>query len=82
VAGADLIVDAIPDEPGRSLLEAHRRMHPSVPICVELPTDAGDLAASAAQIPKGSSDAVVVGILQRLAKAVPTDAAPFSANEV
>jgi hypothetical protein len=41
-AGADVIVDAVPDEAGRSLLDAHRRIHPSVPICVELPSGGTD----------------------------------------
>ncbi len=70
-AGADVIVDAVPDEPGRSLLEAHRRIHPSVPICVELPSGERDLDAAVSTIPLGTSDAVVVGILERLAKDAP-----------
>jgi len=70
-AGADVIVDAVRDEPGRSLLEAHRRVHPSVPICVELPSGEGDLDAAVSTIPLGTSDAVVVGILERLAKDAP-----------
>jgi hypothetical protein len=70
-AGADVIVDAVPDEPGRSLLEAHRRIHPSVPICVELPSGERDLDAPVSTIPLGTSDPVVVGILERLAKDAP-----------
>jgi hypothetical protein len=67
-AGADVIVDAVPDEPGRSLLEAHRRIHPSVPICVELPSGEGDLDAAVSKIPPGADDSVVMGLLERLAK--------------
>jgi RimJ/RimL family protein N-acetyltransferase len=70
-AGADLIVDAVPHETGRSLLDAHRRVHPSVPICVELPSGESDLDATASEIPRGTSDTVVIGILERLAKKAP-----------
>ena len=75
-AGADVIVDAVPDEPGRSLLEAHRRIHPSVPICVELPSGESDLDAAVSTIPRGASDAAVVGILERLAKDAPVRGRP------
>jgi len=75
-AGADVIVDAVPDEPGRSLLEAHRRIHPSVPICVELPSGDSDLDAAASTIRRGTSDAAVMGILERLAKDAPVRALP------
>jgi hypothetical protein len=70
-AGADVIIEALPDEPGRSLLEPHRRVHPSVPICVELPSGESDLDATASEIPCGTSDTVVMGILERLAKKDP-----------
>jgi hypothetical protein len=70
-AGADLIVDAVPHETGRSLLDAHRRVHPSVPICVELPSGESDLDATASKIPRGTSDTVVIGMLERLAKRAP-----------
>ncbi len=70
-AGADVIVDAVADEPGRSLLEAHRRIHPSVPICVELPSGESDLDAAVSTIPRGTSDAAVMGILERLVKDAP-----------
>jgi len=71
VAGADIVVDAQSDERGRVLLDAHRRLHSSVPVCVELPLEADEEDAGVAQIPKGASDAVVVGILERLAKSAP-----------
>jgi hypothetical protein len=58
-AGADVIVDAIPDAAGRSLLDAHRSIHPSVPICVELRSGEGDLDAAVAEIPRGTSDTVL-----------------------
>ena len=74
-AGADVIVDAVPDEPGRSLLEAHRRVHPSVPVCVELPSGESDLDAAVSTIPRGTSDTVVMGILERLAKEAPVRSA-------
>jgi len=75
-AGADVIVDAVPHEPGRSLLEAHRRFHPSVPICVELPSEESDLDAAVSKIPPGTSDAVVIGILERLVKDAPARGSP------
>jgi len=67
-ADADVIVDAQPGEPGQSLLEAHRRLHPSVPVCVELPTDASDLDSDVAAIVHGTDDRVVLGLIQRIAK--------------
>lgn len=75
-AGADVIVDAVPREAGRSLLEAHRRIHPSVPICVELPSEEGDLDGAASKIPRGTSNAVVIGILERLAEDAPVRGRP------
>ncbi len=74
-AGADVIVDAVPDESGRSLLQAHRRIHPSVPLCVELPSGEGDHTTPVSRIPPGASDTVVVGILERLAKDAPVHGA-------
>ena len=74
-AGADLIVDAVPHETGRSLLDAHRRVHPSVPICVELPSGESDLDATASKIPRGTSGTVVIGMLERLAKRAPAGGA-------
>ncbi len=79
-AGADVIIDAVPDEPGRSLLEAHRRIHPSVPICVELPSGGRHLDDAVSTIPLGMSDTVVVGVLERLAKDTPVRGHPQSAD--
>ena len=70
-AGADVIVDAVPGEPGRSLLGAHQRIHRSVPLCVELPSGEEGPASPVSTIPLGTSDDVVVGILERLAKDAP-----------
>lgn len=67
-AGADVIVDAVPDEAGRSLLAAHRSIHPSVPICVELRPGETDPDPAVTKISRGTNDSVVIGILQRLAK--------------
>ena len=63
-AGADVIVDAVPGGQGRSLLDAHRRLHPSVPVCVEMPPG----TTTVAQGPSGARASVVVGLVQRLAK--------------
>jgi ribosomal protein S18 acetylase RimI-like enzyme len=74
VAGADLVVDAVPGDPGKSLLDAHRRAHPSVPLCVEVPTesDEGDGGEGAVpELPSDAGEAVIIGILQRLANARP-----------
>ncbi len=68
-AGADIIVDAQPGERGRSLLEAHRRLHPSIPLCLALPTEDGDFDTDVPRIPHGTDDLAVVGIVQRLAEA-------------
>ena len=67
-AGADVIVDAIPDAAGRSLLDAHRSIHPSVPICVELRSGETDPDGAVAKISRGTSDSIVIGVLERLAK--------------
>ncbi len=67
-AGADVIVDAIPGEAGRSLRGAHRRVHPSVPVCVQLPPGECDHDASDSTIRRDADDAAVISILERLAK--------------
>jgi hypothetical protein len=51
--------------------EAHRRMHPSVPVCVELASEGGDLDDSVSQLPRRAADAVVIGLLQRPANMSP-----------
>jgi len=67
-AEADIIVDAQPGLPGRSLLEAHRLLHPSVPVCVELPTEEIDQDHRSTVIRRDAGDVAVVGIVQRLAR--------------
>jgi len=69
--GADIIVAAQPGDPGRALLAAHRRLHPSIPICVELPSDEGDLDGDLERVPSGANDVTVIDILQRLAQKPP-----------
>lgn len=64
-AGADVIVDAVGDEPGRQLLDSHRRRYPSVPVCIEFPADADD-DSGALRVPR-DGDVAVVEFLQRLA---------------
>ncbi len=66
VTGADLALDLIPDEPGCSLVEAHRRLHPSVPVCVQLPRGSSEHGPH----PEGgftSEDTAVIAVLQRAA---------------
>ena len=68
VAGADLVVDAVPDEPGRALLEAHQRMYPSVPVCMEVPSGGNDTVP---RVGRRDPDGAVVEVLQRISKAIP-----------
>ena len=70
-AGADVIVDSHPGHLGRSLLEAHRLLHTSVPVCVELPTEEIDEEDRSTAIPRDADDVAVVAIVQRLAKQPP-----------
>lgn len=65
-AGADVIIDAVPGEAGRSLLEAHRRTHPCVPLCAELRQEDLDPGPLAERIPPGAPAAVVEAILDRV----------------
>ena len=76
VAGADVVVDAVPGEQGRALLEAHRRLHPSVPVCIALAAGAEPANPDEATIPYGADSPMVVQILQRLARNAPDEAAP------
>jgi ribosomal protein S18 acetylase RimI-like enzyme len=65
VTEADLVVDLVPDDADRSLIEAHRRLHPSVPVCVQLPPGR-QFDTPEPQVPVGEEDAAVIGLLQRL----------------
>ena len=76
MVGADVVVDAVADEAGRLLLESHRRTSPSVPVCVMLPPGEGEIDPAVPQIPRDASDAVVIGILERLVKNGPLPQAP------
>lgn len=66
---ADLVVDAVSGDQGAELLEAHRSVHPTVPVCVVTQDgpDGGD--PSVGRIPRTSDEPVVVGIIQRVARA-------------
>ncbi len=65
VTGADVVVDALPDDPERSLRAAHRHLHPTVPVCVQLPAGREEDTPEP-QIRAGQDDAAVIGLLQRL----------------
>ena len=71
-AGADAIVvsHATDDERWDALVAAHRRVHPGVPVCVELPRGA-DAACGDASVPRvpAGSDAAVLAFVERLAAA-------------
>lgn len=72
VAGADLVVDAVPGDTGRSLLAHHCRVHPTVPVCIDLPGEPAPPSATTGvpSLPR-ATDVVVVGLLQRLVAMVP-----------
>ena len=75
-ADADVIVTAVPGSVGRSLLDAHRRTHPAVPLCAELAAGDPDPGPVAARIPRGAPGNVVAAILDQVARPVPCSAAP------
>jgi GNAT superfamily N-acetyltransferase len=68
-SAADLVVDAVsPDTPaGRALLDAHGRLHPGVPVCVEFPPSATTTGSEPA-LGLHADDTAVVAILQRLTR--------------
>jgi hypothetical protein len=66
-AHADAIVDAVPGEPGSALLAAHRRLHSTVPVCVELVGDTAEPTSAVPTIPSGSDEKLVIELLQRMA---------------
>lgn len=78
-AAADVIVDAIRDGAGGSLMEAHHRLHPGVPVCVDVGgrrPEGADGAAGVADvavpvIDADLDDAAVVELLEQLAGARP-----------
>jgi hypothetical protein len=63
---ADVIVVAVPGEAGRSLVDAHRRTHPTVPICAEIEPDEPDPGPVAARIPRGSPGTVAEAVIERI----------------
>jgi RimJ/RimL family protein N-acetyltransferase len=64
-AGADAIVVAQADDGGSTLVEAHQRLHSTVPVCVEPHLAAGPPSDDVGVLPRGD-DSVVVGFLQRM----------------
>jgi hypothetical protein len=69
---ADLVVDAVsPNTPaGRALLDAHGRLHPGVPICVDFPPSATTTEGRPEFAPD-ADDTAVVALLQRLTRPPP-----------
>lgn len=65
-AAADVIVDGVPGDGGLQLLEAHRRLHAGVPVCLDFATDAPS-AEGVTRIGNGMPKSQVVALLQRLA---------------
>ena len=68
VAGADVVVDAVPDETGRLLSKAHQHMFPGVPICVELPNGDSTNDEPVQRISRRDAETVVIGVLQSLVR--------------
>jgi ribosomal protein S18 acetylase RimI-like enzyme len=68
-AHADAIIDAVPGEPGTALRAAHHRLHPSVPVCVEVSGDIEEPTGDAPLIHSGTDERLVVEFLQRLTSA-------------
>lgn len=67
-ADADVIVSAVPGAVGRTLLDAHRRTHPNVPLCAEVPAGDPDPGPVAARITRGAAGSAVVAVLERVAR--------------
>jgi hypothetical protein len=66
-AGADAIVVSHPPdtESWRAVREAHARLHPGVPVCIELSPDAGRALSDEITVP-GGHDAV--GFVENVAR--------------
>lgn len=64
-SGADVIVVAVPGEPGRLLLGAHRRLHASVPLCAELAPGDPDPGVRVERLTRGATEAEVEAILRQ-----------------
>ena len=69
---ADLVVDTLSSDTsaGRGLLDAHARLHPGVPVCVEFPPGA-PTTGSQSELAPNSDDIAVVTLLQRLTRSRP-----------
>jgi len=65
-SGADVIVVAVPGEPGRLLIGAHRRLHASVPLFAELAPEDPDPGVQAERLTRGATEAEVDAILRRV----------------
>ena len=74
---ADLVVDSLSSDTsaGRALLDAHARLHPGVPVCVEFPLGT-PVTANQSKLAPNSDDIAVVALIQRLARppALPPEA--------
>lgn len=74
VTGADVVVhtgSAEGAETSQSLLRAHHRLHGSIPLCIELPPEAGDGGTGAVRLSRDADDEAVVGVLELLARRLP-----------
>lgn len=74
-ADADLVVQALDAGQPPALLDAHRRTHSSVPVCIVAPATRSEASPAASEwpvagrIPGGAPVAVVVGIVKQLVAA-------------
>jgi len=68
-SAAGLVIDAVsPDTPaGRTLLDAHERLHAGVPVCVEFPPGAPTSGSQSVLAPH-TDESAVVALLQRLTR--------------
>ncbi len=72
VTGADVVIDGQPGELGRTLLQAHRRLHPSVPLCVEQSPGTDEAWPGVIRVPRDADDETVVSLLGLLTAGAPT----------
>jgi hypothetical protein len=78
---ADVIVDAVSSEAGRLLLEAHRRLHASVPLFAELGPDDLGPAVPAERITRGATETEAEAILFRVVpRSLEASTAPSSSS--
>jgi hypothetical protein len=75
VQEADLVLDLVSAGQDGSLMEAHRRLHPSVPVCVQLPPGYRDDAAEDPSVAATEAPAVI-GLLERFASATARQRCP------